>query len=109
MESQKEGDARRAGGRGDGLEKSYGALRVLDGIDLAVARGSVLALLGPNGAGKTTTVRILATLLRAGRRHRPGRRLRRRRASAAGSAAASASPASTPPSTTCRPAPRTCA
>ncbi|MGW5847136.1 ATP-binding cassette domain-containing protein [Streptomyces sp. NPDC055254] len=45
-----------------GLTKSYGDLRVLDGIDLAVPRGTVLALLGPNGAGKTTTVRILATL-----------------------------------------------
>jgi ABC-2 type transport system ATP-binding protein len=47
-----------------GLEKSYGAVRVLGGVDLAVAAGSVYALLGPNGAGKTTTVRILATLLR---------------------------------------------
>jgi ABC-2 type transport system ATP-binding protein len=47
-----------------GLEKSYRDLRVLTGVDLRVARGSVFALLGPNGAGKTTTVRILATLTR---------------------------------------------
>ena len=46
------------------LQKSFGALKVLDGINLAVRRGSVLGLLGPNGAGKTTTVRILSTLLR---------------------------------------------
>ncbi len=46
-----------------GLEKSYGDVRVLGGVDLRVARGSVFCLLGPNGAGKTTTVRILATLL----------------------------------------------
>jgi ABC-2 type transport system ATP-binding protein len=48
-----------------GLEKSYGAVKVLAGVDLQVPRGGVLALLGPNGAGKTTTVRILATLTRA--------------------------------------------
>jgi ABC-2 type transport system ATP-binding protein len=48
-----------------GLEKSYDKLKVLDGIDLRVERGSVYALLGPNGAGKTTTVRILATLTHA--------------------------------------------
>jgi ABC-2 type transport system ATP-binding protein len=48
-----------------GLVKSYGRLRVLDGVDLTVARGSVVALLGPNGAGKTTMVRILSTLVSA--------------------------------------------
>ena len=48
-----------------GLEKSYGGVGVLSGVDLEVERGTVFALLGPNGAGKTTTVRILATLIRA--------------------------------------------
>jgi ABC-2 type transport system ATP-binding protein len=47
-----------------GLTKSYGTVRVLDGIDLNVRRGTVFSLLGPNGAGKTTMVRILATLVR---------------------------------------------
>lgn len=47
-----------------GLRKSFGSGPVLDGVDLDVAAGTVLALLGPNGAGKTTTVRVLATLLR---------------------------------------------
>jgi ABC-2 type transport system ATP-binding protein len=47
-----------------GLEKSYGPARVLAGVDLRVAPGSVFSLLGPNGAGKTTTVRILSTLMR---------------------------------------------
>jgi ABC-2 type transport system ATP-binding protein len=48
-----------------GLEKSYGKLSVLRGVDLDVPRGSIVALLGSNGAGKTTVVTILATLLRA--------------------------------------------
>ncbi|HET7048017.1 MAG TPA: ATP-binding cassette domain-containing protein [Solirubrobacteraceae bacterium] len=47
------------------VRKSFGDHVVLDGLDLAVERGSVFALLGPNGAGKTTMVRILATLLEA--------------------------------------------
>ena len=47
-----------------GLAKSFGSTAVLQGVDLAVARGTVLALLGPNGTGKTTMVRILSTLLR---------------------------------------------
>jgi oleandomycin transport system ATP-binding protein len=47
----------------EGLAKSFGATRALDGIDLEVAEGTVLGLLGPNGSGKTTAVRILTTLL----------------------------------------------
>jgi ABC-2 type transport system ATP-binding protein len=45
-----------------GLTKRYGDLVAVDGLDLDVAYGTVVALLGPNGAGKTTTVRMLATL-----------------------------------------------
>jgi ABC-2 type transport system ATP-binding protein len=48
-----------------GLRKSFGTTRVLDGVDLTVPAGTLLALLGPNGSGKTTTVRILTTLLAA--------------------------------------------
>jgi ABC-2 type transport system ATP-binding protein len=48
----------------NGLEKSYGSVRVLTGVDLRVGHGSVFSLLGPNGAGKTTMVRILSTLMR---------------------------------------------
>jgi ABC-2 type transport system ATP-binding protein len=46
-----------------GLVKRYGKVVALDGLDLAVPKGTVLGLLGPNGAGKTTAVRILTTLL----------------------------------------------
>jgi ABC-2 type transport system ATP-binding protein len=53
----------------EGLHKSFArrgssSPPVLDGLDLELGEGQVLALLGPNGAGKTTTVRILSTLLR---------------------------------------------
>ncbi len=47
-----------------GLVKSFGEVRAVDGVDLAVRSGSVYGVLGPNGAGKTTTIRMLATLLR---------------------------------------------
>jgi ABC-2 type transport system ATP-binding protein len=47
-----------------GLQKSYGELHVLKGVDLEVKKGSIFALLGSNGAGKTTIVKILTTLLR---------------------------------------------
>ncbi|MFZ2682082.1 MAG: ATP-binding cassette domain-containing protein [Patescibacteria group bacterium] len=48
----------------ENLTKSYKNIKVLDGLNLKVKRGTMLALLGPNGAGKTTTVRILSTLLK---------------------------------------------
>ena len=51
--------------RTSGLVKHYGKVVALDGLDLAVPKGTVLGLLGPNGAGKTTAVRILTTLLDA--------------------------------------------
>ncbi len=45
------------------LEKSYGQVRALCGVDFTAETGTVLGMLGPNGAGKTTAVRILTTLL----------------------------------------------
>ncbi len=51
--------------RASGLVKRYGQVTALDGFDLVVPEGTVLALLGPNGAGKTTAVRIFTTLLEA--------------------------------------------
>jgi oleandomycin transport system ATP-binding protein len=47
----------------EGLVKHFGSTKALQGVDLAVPRGTVLGVLGPNGAGKTTAVRILSTLL----------------------------------------------
>jgi Cu-processing system ATP-binding protein len=47
------------------LEKRFGALQVLRGLDLAVGRGRVTAVVGPNGAGKTTLIKIILGLTRA--------------------------------------------
>ncbi len=47
-----------------GLEKRFGEVRAVAGIDLDVPRGTIFAILGPNGAGKTTLMRMLATLAR---------------------------------------------
>jgi ABC-2 type transport system ATP-binding protein len=47
-----------------GLEKSYGSVRALRGLDLEVKGGEIFGFLGPNGAGKTTTIRCLLDLIR---------------------------------------------
>ncbi|MEV0294628.1 ATP-binding cassette domain-containing protein [Nocardia sp. NPDC050710] len=67
-------DSSRGGGRAtgghaetgvvvEGVEKSFGAVRALRGVDFVATQGEVLGILGPNGAGKTTTVNILSTLI----------------------------------------------
>ena len=48
----------------EGLVKTFGEVRAVDGIDFVVRPGTVFGLLGPNGAGKTTAIRVLSTLLR---------------------------------------------
>jgi ABC-2 type transport system ATP-binding protein len=48
----------------EALVKTFGDIRAVDGVDLAVRSGAVYSVLGPNGAGKTTTIKMLATLLR---------------------------------------------
>jgi ABC-2 type transport system ATP-binding protein len=48
-----------------GVEKSFGSVRALAGVDLSVACGEALALLGPNGAGKSTLIHVVAGLSRA--------------------------------------------
>ena len=48
----------------EGLVKTFGSFRAVDGLDLQVARGEVHGFLGPNGAGKSTTLRVLLGLYR---------------------------------------------
>lgn len=50
--------------RTEQLSKSFGTVRAVDGIDLAIPHGRFFGLLGPNGSGKTTTIHMLATLIR---------------------------------------------
>jgi ABC-2 type transport system ATP-binding protein len=47
------------------LRKTFGPIRAVDGIDLALAPGRIYGLLGPNGSGKTTLIRLLAGLAKA--------------------------------------------
>jgi oleandomycin transport system ATP-binding protein len=47
----------------EGLAKSFGKTRALDGIDMVASEGTVFGLLGPNGAGKTTAIKVLSTLI----------------------------------------------
>ena len=51
--------------RTDGIAKSYGARRVVDGVDLNIGAGEVVGLLGPNGAGKTTIFYMMVGLVPA--------------------------------------------
>jgi polar amino acid transport system ATP-binding protein len=63
--------------RAEAVEKSYGALKVLDGASLEVARGQVKVIIGPSGSGKSTFLRCLALLERvdAGAVYLEGERL----------------------------------
>jgi len=48
-----------------GVRKRYGNVQALDGIDLTITRGEVVAILGPNGAGKTSLIEVLLGMRRA--------------------------------------------
>lgn len=50
--------------RVQGLVKSFGEIRAVDGLDFEIRRGEIFGLLGPNGAGKSTTIHILTGLIR---------------------------------------------
>ncbi|MFP3322740.1 ATP-binding cassette domain-containing protein [Planococcus sp. SIMBA_160] len=64
METRKREQANGLAVEAAGLVKVYGKERAVDGVDLAIPRGTVYGFLGPNGAGKTTTIRMLSTLIK---------------------------------------------
>ncbi|ABM01791.1 ABC transporter ATP-binding protein [Shewanella amazonensis] len=47
-----------------GMTRQFGALKAVDGVDLAIPRGSIYGFLGPNGCGKSTSIRMLTGLLK---------------------------------------------
>jgi ATP-binding cassette subfamily F protein 3 len=57
-----------------GISKSFGGRRILDGLDLAIADGARIGVLGPNGSGKSTLLRILAGMEHADAGSVTGRR-----------------------------------
>ncbi|WP_345407482.1 ATP-binding cassette domain-containing protein [Nonomuraea salmonea] len=85
--------------RAEGLAKTFGTHRAVDGVDLDVRTGEIFGILGPNGAGKTTMLRMLATLLAIDGGAEPRSSGSTWPATRTSSASSSASPASTPPST----------
>ena len=50
--------------RVEGIQKSFGALQVLKGIDVTIAAGEIVTIVGPSGAGKSTLLQIMGTLMR---------------------------------------------
>ena len=70
----------------EGVEKQYGDVVAVAGIDLEIADGEFFSMLGPSGSGKTTTLRMIAGLRAAdggpGAAPRPGRHRASRRSSA---------------------------
>ena len=77
------------------MSKSYGALKAVDAVSLAVADGEALGIIGPNGAGKTTLFNLITGDVRAEHGPHRVRRHRHHRAAAARALARSASAAPT--------------